>query len=85
MLRKLQESLVQEARVCLQRLNSAKDPIDISVKFATYRQTIVALRIVANVFYPKDKESREACQVFNDRLIEDMETEEISREGGEPE
>jgi hypothetical protein len=77
MLKKLQEALTQEARICLQRLNGSKDPTDIAVKFATYRQTIVALRIVSNTFYPKDKESREACHVFNERMIEDMETDVI--------
>lgn len=88
MLKKLQDVLVAEARLCLQRLNGAKEPMEVAVAFAKYSQAVHSARLVGQTWYQRDKESEAAYLENTSKIVGQMETEEILRpditlEGGE--
>jgi hypothetical protein len=78
MLRQVQEFLIAEASLHLQRLENVKEPLQIVKCHAQYLQTVKMLRLLGKIFYPNDKESADAVDHMIVRDLTKMQEEVIT-------
>lgn len=65
---------MREARNNLQQLGIAKDPFEMTAKFAKYQQSVSTIRLVGQVMYPK-KDDFEVYRTDMEKKVNAMQEE----------